>query len=63
MEVQRNTDGDTPSKCSLAGLVQAMGIVSVDQMVPRHLFFANSVFNFIIRDYSKVGSPFCVTTL
>ena len=38
--------------CFLAGLVQAMRIVSVDVMVLRHLFvFINSIFNFIIRDY------------
>ena len=30
---------------------QAMGIVSVDQMVLRHLFFANSIFTFTIRNY------------
>ena len=35
----------------LVGLVQAMGIVSADLMVLRHSFFANSIFNLIIRDY------------
>ena len=34
--------------CSLAKLFQAMGIVSVDQMILLHLFVANSIFNFII---------------
>ena len=28
-----------------------MGLVSVDQNVLRHLFFANFIFKFIIRDY------------
>ena len=28
-----------------------MGLVSVDQIVLRHLFVANSIFNFIISDY------------
>ena len=46
-----------------AGLIKAMGIVSVDRIEPRHLFFANSIFNFIIRDYGTLGSPFLVTTL
>ena len=31
--------------------IQAMEIVSVDQIILRHLFFANSIFNFIICDY------------
>ena len=35
---------------TLAGLVQAMRIISVDPIVLRHLFFANSIFRFIIRD-------------
>ena len=35
-------------KCSFTGLIKAMGIVSVDQIVARHLFFANSIFDFII---------------
>ena len=48
---------------SLAGLVQAMGIVSVDLKVLRHVFVANSIFNFIIRDYRTLGVPCCVTTL
>ena len=32
--------------------MQAIGIISVDQIVPKHsdLFFANSIFKFIIRD-------------
>ena len=29
---------------------QAIGNISVDQNAPRHLFFANSIFKFIIRD-------------
>ena len=36
---------------ALAGFVQEMEIVSVDQMLLRHLFFANSIFNFIIGNY------------
>ena len=30
---------------------QAMGMVSVDLMVPKQLLFACSIFNFIIHDY------------
>ena len=30
--------------------VQAMGIISVDQIVLRHLFCANFIIKFIIRD-------------
>ena len=36
---------------SLAGLIQANGIVYVDQIVLRHLFFTNSIFKFIICDF------------
>ena len=28
----------------------AIGIISVDQIVPRHLFYANYIFKFIIHD-------------
>ena len=38
-------------QCSLARLVQAMGIVSLYLMVLRHVLFANSIFNVIMRDY------------
>ena len=31
-------------------IVQAIGFISVDQIVPRHLFFANVIFQFIIPD-------------
>ena len=37
--------------CSFAGLIQGMGIVSVYQLELRHLFFGNSIFNFIKHDF------------
>ena len=43
--------------------IRAMGIVSVDQIVLRHLLFANYISKFIIHDYWTLGSPFLVTTL
>ena len=44
-------------------LVQTMGIVSVDLMALGHLFFAHSIFHFIICDYCALVSPCRVTTL
>ena len=40
-----------------------MGIISVDQIVLRHLFFDNSIFKFIIRDNLTLGSPCILATL
>ena len=37
--------------CSTAGLYQATGIVLDDLIVLRHLFFANSIFDFSINYY------------
>ena len=44
--------------CSLTGLALVMGIISVDHMALRHLFFANSICYLIIYVHVIIASSY-----